>query len=58
MDVVCSSKSDLKNSCDILFGLPDRKRKKTFDFMHIYEDNIKVNFKEPERENVGCIRLV
>ena len=46
----------LKNAYDVLFGLPNRK-KKHFDFRPIWKDNIEVNFKEPERENVDCFRL-
>jgi hypothetical protein len=56
MDVVYNNKTDMKNAYDI-FGLLDIKKKKYFDFRYIWEYNIKVYSKEPERENVGCIRL-
>ena len=57
MDFAYNSKTDMKNAYDVIFGLLNRKKKKPFDFTHIWEDNIKVNSKEPERENVGCICL-
>jgi len=36
MDVACSSKADMNNAYDAMFGLPHRKK---FDFRHIWEDN-------------------